>query len=97
LEIVLARGEKDRRSFVGAAVVESGLPEVACQTFERLHTATAHYAHSCSDCFGDERRIKRLASFRHLFQISFDRLGERKSTGQQRSIGPLFCSSCLSP
>ena len=60
-EIVLACGEKDRWSFTGGAVVERSLPGVACRAAQRLHTAAALYADSCSDGFGDERCIKRLA------------------------------------
>jgi len=37
------------------------LPHVAGRAAERLHTATAFYADSCGDGFGDERGIKCLA------------------------------------
>ena len=60
-QIVLARGEKGGWSFVGGAVVERSLPDVGCRAAERLHTATALYADSSGDGFGDERCIKRLA------------------------------------
>ena len=60
-EIVLACGEKDGWSFIGGAVVERSLPDVACRAAERLHTAAALYADSRGDGLGDERCIERLA------------------------------------
>ena len=60
-QIVLAGREKDRWSLTSAAVVERGLPGVACRANQRLHAATALDADSCSSGFGDERCIKRLA------------------------------------
>src|SRR6202142_4292529 len=60
-EIVLACGEHDRWSFIGATVVQRSLPHVACRAAERLHTAAALYADSRSDGLGDERRINSLA------------------------------------
>ena len=53
-EIVFACGEKDRWSFTGVAVIETGSPDVACGASERLHRAAALHADPCGDCFGDE-------------------------------------------
>jgi hypothetical protein len=60
-EIMLAGGEKDRRSFIGGTVVERSLPDIAWRVTERLHATTTLYADSCGDGLGDERCIKRLA------------------------------------
>jgi hypothetical protein len=60
-EIVLACGEKGRRSFTDGAIVERSLPVVVGRTAECLHTAAALYVYSCGNGFGDKRCIKRLA------------------------------------
>src|ERR1039458_6441677 len=60
-QIMLAGREKDRWSFIGAAVVESSLPGIACRANQRLHAATALHADSRGNGFGNKRSIKRLA------------------------------------
>jgi hypothetical protein len=57
-KIVLACGEKGRRSFKDGAVVERSLPHAGCRATECLNTATAFNADPRGDGLSDECGIK---------------------------------------